>query len=79
MGKIYLRKTNRQGWSKETMTTAVAEVKRGASMNGTAKKYNLPEATLRRYAKKYSEEVTKHFFEYKFIYIIWSLFFRLGR
>lgn len=55
MGK-YKRKTDRQGWSRESMTEAVAEVKRGAAVYATAKKYNLPEATLRRYAKKYIEE-----------------------
>ncbi|CAH1988761.1 unnamed protein product [Acanthoscelides obtectus] len=38
------------------MIAAIEEVKGGSSVNGTAKKYKLPEATLRRYAEKYSEE-----------------------
>ena len=62
MGKTYQRKTTRQSWSKATMSAALEEVKGGASVNGTAKKYHLPEATLRRYDKKYSEEVTKFYF-----------------
>lgn len=70
MGKIYKRKTNRQNWSKESMTTAMEEVKSGASMNATAKNYNLPEATLRRYVRKYSEEVFKHLSEHKLVIIL---------
>lgn len=58
MVKVYERKTNRQGWSRESMTEAVKKVKDGAAVNAMAKQFKLPEATLRRYAKKYLEDVS---------------------
>lgn len=59
MGRVYARKTARQTWSKESMKNAMNEVQNSAvSVNATAKKYKLPEPTLRRYLKKYPEKVS---------------------
>lgn len=58
MGRVYVRKTTRQTWSKESMKNAINEVQNNAvSVNATAKKYHLPEATLRRYLRKYPDKV----------------------
>lgn len=51
MGKIYIRKTNRQNWSHEAAKEAIREVQNGISTNAAAKQYGIPEATLRRYIK----------------------------
>lgn len=51
MGK-YKRITERQSWSKEGMDKAVEEVLRGAFILTTAKKYSLPQTSLRRYVDK---------------------------
>lgn len=51
MGKIYVKKTNRQNWSHETAKEAITQVKNGMSTNAAAKQYGIPEATLRRYIK----------------------------
>lgn len=58
MGKIYRRKTDRQSWSKDNMKRALTEVKnQQLSVNAASKAYNIPKAPLRRYAKKYPDEV----------------------
>ncbi|XP_046397706.1 MFS-type transporter clz9-like [Ischnura elegans] len=53
MPRNYTRKSDRGKWDKEAMDAAVAEVKeKTTSVNAAAKKYNVPEATLRRYVKQ---------------------------
>ena len=58
MGRVYTRKTTRQSWNKETMKKAINEVRNeNKKVYRTAIKYNLPEPTLRRYLRKYLDEV----------------------
>ncbi|KAJ8927269.1 hypothetical protein NQ314_020272 [Rhamnusium bicolor] len=53
MPRNYVRKTNRQSWDKENMKKAISEVVNNrSSVNAAAKKYDIPEPTLRRYLKK---------------------------
>lgn len=59
MGRSYARKTARQTWSKANMENAIHEIQNNTvSVNATAKKYNLPEPTLRRYLRKYPDKVS---------------------
>ncbi|KAJ4427224.1 hypothetical protein ANN_24841 [Periplaneta americana] len=57
MGKVYVRKTGRQRWSKKSMKKTMHEVRNGAPVNAAAKKFNVPEATLRRCVKNYAEDI----------------------
>lgn len=69
MGRIYIRKTTRQSWSKESMKAAIRDVEvNGKSVNSAAKAHNIPEPTLRRYLKKYPAD------EVKRILILFSFF-----
>lgn len=81
MGRVYVRKTARQTWSKESMKNAINEVQNNnVSVNATAKKYKLPEPTLRRYLRKYPDKVNWLTVGYKYfnkIYMILRFFHRM--
>ncbi|KAJ8928684.1 hypothetical protein NQ314_018694 [Rhamnusium bicolor] len=65
MPRNYARKTNRQSWDKENMKKAISEVVNNrSSVNAAAKKYDIPEPTLRRYLKKGGR--TREFEEHEF-------------
>lgn len=58
MVRNYKKSSSRGEWSTEKMKEAVLAVKQGVvSCLAAATKYDVPEATLRRYLKK-TEEVT---------------------
>ena len=60
MGRVYVRKTDRQSWSHENMKRAIQDIQsNGSSVNSAAKKFGIPEATLRRYMKKDPDEVVR--------------------
>jgi len=52
MVRNYKRKTE-NSWSRDTLNKAIDEFKgSNSSCNDVAKRYNIPEPTLRRYIKK---------------------------
>jgi len=58
MVRNYKRKTE-NSWSRDTLNKAIDEFKgSNSSCNDVAKRYNIPEPTLRRYIKK-NKEVPK--------------------
>ncbi len=53
MPRHYTKKSDRGKWDKEAINAAIAEVSdKTSSVNAAAKKYNVPEPTLRGYLKK---------------------------
>lgn len=51
MVRKYVRKSDRQSWDEDVMTTALREIKDGMPYKTAARMYNLPLSTLKRRAK----------------------------
>lgn len=52
MPRVYVRKTERKGWSEEDCLLAIKELNDGAGLRATASKYKIPPRSLKRRMQK---------------------------